>query len=226
MTVRALLFSIVGILGVLVTGFSGTAAYQALERYRLNSAFIEADRAAELLLKGAADLAIERGLSNAPLHAPDPLAAQYRDEITRVRVDGDRALRDGAERLRRIPEMMSSRQEIDGIEAASRNFAEFRRRVDDALVKPSGDRPKEIVDGFAPAITDFIDQVSKARLSLETLVEKPEVDLVQWVNLRHFAAEMAEQAGRERFVFGGNIAQRHPFSLDDIRKLSEHRGHV
>src|SRR5579864_1516733 len=101
MTIRALLFSIVGILGVLVTGFSGTAAYQSWARYRLNSAFLEADRAAELLLKGAADLAIERGLCNAPLHAPDPLAAPYRDEVTHVRAGGDQALRDGLEQLRR-----------------------------------------------------------------------------------------------------------------------------
>jgi methyl-accepting chemotaxis protein len=226
MTVRTLLLSIVALLGVLVTGFSGTASYQAWERYRANSAFLEADQAAALLLKSAGDLAIERGLSNAPLHAPDPLSAQHRDEIVRVRSGGDQALRDGVQRLRLIPEMASSQQAIDGMETALRNFAEFRRRVDDALGKPLGDRPKEVVDGFAPTITGLIDQVSKTRLTLETLVQKPEADLVEWVNLRHLAAEMAEQAGRERAVFGGNIAQRHPFGFDDIRKLSENRGHV
>src|SRR6266513_1339781 len=37
---------------------------------------------------------------------------------------------------------------------------------------------------------------------------------------------MAEEAGRERAVFGGNIAQKKPFTQDDIRRLSENRGHI
>ena len=226
MSIRSSLFSIVGVLGALVTGFSGMASYQALERYRANSAFQKADQAADLLLKSAGDLAIERGLSNAPLHAPDALPAAKRDEIQRVRGGADQTLREGVQRLRQIPEMAASRQLIDEIEPALRKFADFRRRVDDALAKPLGERPNNVIDDFAPTITDLIDHVTKTRVAVETLVDKPEVDLVQWVSLRHLAAEMAEQAGRERAVFGGNIAPRRPFSLDDIRRLSEYRGHV
>jgi len=58
------------------------------------------------------------------------------------------------------------------------------------------------------------------------LTRIPGAELARLVELRHLAAVMAEEAGRERFVFGGNVASRHPFSRDDVRKFSEHRGHI
>ena len=61
---------------------------------------------------------------------------------------------------------------------------------------------------------------------MEALVTSPDSDMVQLVQMRSLVAEMAEEAGRERAVFGGNIAQKKPFTQDDIRRLSENRGHI
>src|SRR5262249_26700881 len=113
MTIRAVLLSLLGVLGLLVAGFAGINVYQAIAAYRMNSAFLDADQAAELLLKGASGLAMERGLGNAPLHAPNAMPADKRDEVRRVGASADDSLREGFRRLRLIPAMVASLQAID-----------------------------------------------------------------------------------------------------------------
>jgi methyl-accepting chemotaxis protein len=226
MTLRTILFSIIGVLSLLVLGFSGLNCFRSFEMSRAAQFFSDTDRTSELLLKAAADLATERGLSNAPLHSPDSLPAERRAEVAAAANSADRALGEGSRRLREVPQMANSISAIDQFDKTYRSYADFRRLVAQDLGKPLADRKPEIVDGFAARITGVIDQVTELRLALETLVRAPEADLAAMVRIRHMVAEMAEQAGRERAVFGGRIAQRKPMTLDDVRTSSEHRGQI
>jgi methyl-accepting chemotaxis protein len=226
MTLRATLFCIVGVLGVLVVGFSGVNGYTAYRQYLAHASFMESDRIAELLLKLTAELAVERGLSNAPLHAPDALSADHRREIANLRASADKALPGVMAQLKQIVALSGSKRALDEAEGAYRDYAAFRGKVDENLVKPKQERSAEVVDTFAPTITKVIDRLNKIRLIMETLVTSPDATMMQLVQVRSLVAEMAEEAGRERAVFGGNIAQKAPFTQNDIRKLSEHRGHI
>jgi methyl-accepting chemotaxis protein len=220
MTLRTTLFCIVGTLGVLVVGFSGINGYTAYRQHQAHARFLETDRISEALLKLSADLAIERGLSNAPLHAPDALSSDRRGEIANVRVSADKALPEILEQLRQIPALAESKQALDEAESAYHDYMAFRRKVDENLIKPKQERSAEVVDTFAPTITNVIDRLNRIRLIMEALVTSPDATMVQLVQVRSLVAEMAEEAGRERAVFGGNVAQKAPFSQDDIRKLS------
>jgi methyl-accepting chemotaxis protein len=226
MSLRRILLAITGLLSLLVLGFSGLNSYQALEKSLAARAFLDTDRASELLLTAAADLAVERGLSNAPLHSPDPLPSDRRASVAAAAASADLALKDGISKLRQIPQMAASASAIDQLEAAYRSYADYRRVVADSLGKPMAERKPDIVDGFAGTVTGVVDQVIRLRSVLETIVRAPSINLALLVQSRHLVAEMAEQAGRERAVFGGRIAQRKPFTYEDVRKLSEHRGHV
>jgi len=226
MTLRATLFCIVGVLGVLVVGFSGVNGYNAYQLYQAHASFMESDRIAESLLKLTAELAIERGLSNAPLHAPDAPSADHRREIANVRTSADKALPGVMAQLRQVAALNKSKQAMDEAEKAYRDYMAFRSKVDENLVKPKQERSTEVVDTFAPTITNVIDRLNKIRQIMEALVTSPDATMMQLVQTRSLVAEMAEEAGRERAVFGGNIAQKAPFTQNDIRKLSEHRGHI
>src|SRR5262249_15176899 len=68
------------------------------------------------------------------------------------------------------------------------------------------------------------DRIGQLRLNLQMAAPAPDANLAQLVELRHFVAAMAEEAGRERFMFGGNIAQKKPINGQDLRAISEHRG--
>jgi methyl-accepting chemotaxis protein len=226
MTLRTTLFCIVGTLGVLVVGFSGVNGYTTYRQYQGHTSFMETDRISEALLKLSADLAIERGLSNAPLHAPDALPADRRGEIANVRASADKALPGILAQLRQIAALTESNRALDQAESAYGDYTAFRSKVDENLIKPKQERSAEVVDTFAPTITNVIDRLNKIRLIMETLVTSPDATMMQLVQMRSLVAEMAEEAGRERAVFGGNIAQKAPFTQNDIRKLSEHRGHI
>jgi methyl-accepting chemotaxis protein len=226
MTLRTTLFCIVGTLGILVVGFSGVNGHIAYRQHQAHASFMESDRISEALLKLTAELAIERGLSNAPLHAPDALSAGHRGEIAKVRASADKALPGIMAQLRQAAALTKSKQALDEAESAYRDYMPFRSKVDENLVKPKQERSAEVVDRFAPTITNVIDRLNKIRLIMEALVTSPDATMMQLVQVRSLVAEMAEEAGRERAVFGGNIAQKAPFTQNDIRKLSEHRGHI
>jgi methyl-accepting chemotaxis protein len=225
-TLRTALLAIVGTLGLLVVGFSGLNAYDAFSRYRANARFIEANDASEVLLKFATNLAIERGASNAPLHAADALPADQMREIARIRAASDETLPRALAQLRRIPALAASLQTVDELEDAYRVFDKFRREVDQNLARKQNERSTDVVEKLAPMLTGVIDRTEKVRTILEALVTSPEADLAQLVHVRTLVAEMAEQAGRERDIFAGNISQRAPFTDDDMRKVSEHRGQI
>jgi methyl-accepting chemotaxis protein len=225
-SIRAFLLCAFAILALMLVGLAGFSGFRVIQTYRMNESFLDTDATTELLLKAAADLAIERGLSNAPLHAPAPLSAERRTEIERVRANADQAIRDGIGRLRSVPEMANALGAIDDFERSYRDFGAFRQRVDGALRAPAASRPVDVVDSLAPTIAMLVDQISSLRMTLEALTEARGAELAQLLQLRQLTAVMAEAAGRERAIFGGNIARRHPFSRDDLRAVSEHRGQI
>jgi methyl-accepting chemotaxis protein len=226
MTAKSFLLGAFAALALLLLGFAGFNGFGAIAGYRANESFLATNAIEELLLRVAADFSIERGLSNAPLHAPGALSAEKRAEIVGVRARADVAFRDGVGRLRQVPEMAPFLHRIEELERSYGEYETFRLRVDQALAAPFASRPPELVSKFAPAITSLIDRVGTLRTTLEALTQVPDAELARLVELRHLVAVMAEEAGRERFVFGGNIAQRRPFSRDDVRQFSEHRGHI
>jgi methyl-accepting chemotaxis protein len=225
-TIRNILLGSYAVLAAMLVGFAVVNGLRAAREVQASAAFLDSNSTEERLLAAAAALAIERGLSNAPLHAPDALPVEKRAEIAQERANADAATRDGVARLRSNPSMAGSSKAVDELEQSYREFANFRQKVDEALSGPMASRPADIVDQFAPTVTTLIDRINKLRMTLEALTQVPSADLAQLVQLRHVTALMAEEAGRERAVFGGNIAQRRPFSRDDVRALSEHRGQV
>ena len=121
-SLRTTLFSIVGTLGTLVVGFSGFNSYDMFRQYQGHASFMASDRVSEALLKLSADLAIERGLSNAPLHSPDPLSSDRRGEIADIRASADKALPGILAQLRQIPALTASKIAVDDAESAYRDY--------------------------------------------------------------------------------------------------------
>ena len=143
-SIKAILIGAFGILALPLLGFAAINVFEAIASHRANTSFLANNAIEELLLRAAADLAIERGLSNAPLHASDPLPAERRAEIVRVRVSADAAARDGMARLRNVPQMTAALRLIDDFERSHRDFDAFRQRVDQALSASLAARPAEV----------------------------------------------------------------------------------
>jgi methyl-accepting chemotaxis protein len=123
--------------------------------------------------------------------------------------------------------MKAAEKQITEAESTFQAFEALRSRVDENLAKPGSERTSEVVQAFAPAITNLIEVAgNKLRLTLETLTSPPTVALSHLVGLRHLTAIMAENAGRERALLGGIIGAHDKLTAVSVRKVSGFRGHV
>ena len=87
-TILPVIISALVLMGVAATGFTALQAYHDRQEAR---AFVELNGISQLLLRSAGQWALERGMTNAALKAPEALAADRRAEIDRLRAASDRA---------------------------------------------------------------------------------------------------------------------------------------
>jgi methyl-accepting chemotaxis protein len=223
MKIRYVLPACVLGLTVLLLGTSGSALREAIATRSAADSFLEINRTAEHLLDTAAAWAIERGMTNGALNAPDAIAAQRRDAIARQRTKADATFQAALARLRAAPALAAplgeAIQAFDALKAQ-------RAVADGALARPKAERPGEAIQKWAPTITAAISAVQHLRLAMESQSRSPRDTLVLLVQLRHLSSEMAEYAGRERAAFAGIIAAGQPMGADNVRVISDFRGHV
>jgi nucleotide-binding universal stress UspA family protein len=128
MTIRKTLFGITGILALLVLGFSGVSSFVMLAKSHAAQSYLDSERASELLLETARYLAVERGLSNAPLHSADPLPAERLAAVAEAAKSADAAVERAVRRLREIPQMAELISNIDRFEKTYRDYAVVREQ--------------------------------------------------------------------------------------------------
>ncbi len=223
-TILPLIVSALALMGVAAAGYTAYGAYHDRQEAH---AFVELNGISQQLLLSAGQWALERGMSNAALNAPEPVGADRRAEIDRIRAASGQAFRDAAQRLRNLPAMKSIEPGIAEAERALAGFESLRRKVDADLVKPGVERDPAVVNAVVPALTELIEiAANRPRLTLETLTDAPSPAMTRLVGLRHLTAEMAENAGRERAFLAGLISAHAKLTADGIGVVSGFRGHV
>lgn len=223
-TVLPVIISALALMGVAATGYTAIHAYHERQEAEV---FVGLNGISQSLLHSAGQWARERGITNAALNSPEVLPADRRTEIDAVRATSDQAFRDAIQHLRGVTAMKGAEQRVSEAERAFQNFENLRRRVDANLAKPGPERDGEVIEAFAPAITELIElAANRPRLTLETLTSSPSAAMARLIGLRHLTAEMAENAGRERAFLGGLISSHAKLAADGIGRIATFRGHV
>ncbi|UYO48553.1 HAMP domain-containing protein [Rhodopseudomonas palustris] len=225
--IRVLLPLIVLALAATAMTLAGFEARDAVIRRRQSEAFVEVNRISQLLLKSAGRWALERGLSNAALNAPEPADPERRADIAKARTSGDTAFAEALRLIGDVPQMKAGAAAITEAQRAQQDHRTLRSRVDEAIAKPASARDPEAVRGAFGIITRSIDVAGTSlRSTLETLTDPPSVALAQMIRLRHLAAVMAENAGRERAYLGAKVSARSKFMAAEIGEISAFRGQI
>ena len=146
--IRTVLPLIISALALLLVVSAGLTAYDAIGRRQDSQAFLKVNQISQLLLHGAGQWAIERGMTNASLKSADVLSPERRAEIVKLRASADQAFRDAVQRLVAIPAMKAGEKDIADAERIFREFEAFRAKVDENLARPGAERTPEIVQGF------------------------------------------------------------------------------
>ncbi|QDL98855.1 HAMP domain-containing protein [Rhodopseudomonas palustris] len=225
--IRVLLPLIVVTLAATAMTLAGFEARDAVVRRHQSEAFVEVNRISQLLLKSAGRWALERGLSNAALNGPEPADPERRADIAKARISGDTAFVEAMRLIGEVPQMKAGAVAIADAQRAQQDHVALRSRVDEAIAKPASARDPEVVRGTFGIITRSIDVAGTSlRSTLETLTDPPSVALAQMIRLRHLAAVMAENAGRERAYLGAKISARSKFTAAEIGEISAFRGQI
>lgn len=225
--IRLVLPLIISALAMMAVASSGFTAYQAFSRREESKAFLKVNHISQLLLRSGGQWAVERGLTNAALKAPEAILAERQTEILKRRQAADQAFLEAIQQLRAIPAMAGSERQIAEAVSTFRAFEAFRGAVDENLAKTVASRPSDFAESFMPAATNLIETSAiKLRLTLEMLTNPPAATLSRLIGLRHLTAQMAEYAGRERALLAATIDARGKLTTDGIRRIASFRGQV
>ncbi len=226
LSIKVTLPVIVGGLALLGIFMAGDAALVALRGVEAASAYRNVNRVAGGLVVAAGEFALERGATNGALNGAGALPPERLARLQQRRDAADAALRTALEALPTIPEMVPHGPRLNEVEASSASFRDDRRRVDEALARDAGGRPPQVVSGFAGTITAHIERIGALRLLLEAVAPPPKPATLQLVQLRGYAADMAEHAGRERGLFSALIASGRPVAPGQAEALAKSRGRL
>jgi hypothetical protein len=124
-TILPLIISALVVIGVASAGFT---AYRAYGNRQQSEAFLRVNQISRLLLRSSGQWAIERGLTNASLKAPEVRSAERREEIVKTRAVADQAFREAVVRLREGPVLKAVEQRITDAENAFQGSSPFAAR--------------------------------------------------------------------------------------------------
>ncbi|OYD83236.1 hypothetical protein CHT98_16410 (plasmid) [Azospirillum brasilense] len=226
LSIKVVLPAIVGGLALLGIFMAGDAAFTALRGVEAASAYRNVNQVANGLVVAAGEYALERGVTNGALNGSASLPADRRARLQQRRDAADAALRTALEDLRTVPETAPHGPRLGEVEASLTAFRGYRRGVDEALARDADARSPDVVSGFSGTITAHIERIGALRLLLEAVAPPPKTATLQLVQLRSYAADMAEHAGRERGLFSALVASRRPVASAQAEALAKSRGRL
>lgn len=212
---------------VLLTVFStGLRTYDAWLQREAAVRFREANTIADHLLVAGGNLALERGLSVASLGAMQPATPTRRGDIEARRVAAEQAYRRAMDVLTNFRAMATGQHLLAKAEQSRRVLEGQRQRVDAGLAKSLPERPDNLELEFISASTNLIEALSAVRQALESLARPQDAVLMQFVQMRALASDMAEYAGRERALLVANIGSGKAASIGAMNTQARLRGRV
>lgn len=223
-SIKNSLISILGIFVGAIVILTGLNTYGAYQTRQMNVKISELNHIADLLLKGANNWAVERGVSNASLTGAKPASNSSIETIAKRRATADAALDEATVLLRaqfgsRADAMLSATQKSHSAVKV------LRGNVDSLIVQEKDARDKSVVDAWGPEISGLILNSQSIR---QKLFDGMTLDsqTAQLISLKHFAWIMSEYAGRDRAVLGGLIGANLPVTSEKLSLLASFRGHV
>ncbi len=226
MTIRNLLFSIVGILSVLlviVTTVSATRAFIERETARQ---VIALNGVGDLLLASGRHLIEERDNAVMALQADSGAVASNRDEALEQRGHALALLEEALDKLQTRRQSPAVQRLRDDVVAENKTVHRLRELVDANLARRTADRDTSVAPNWFAAMTALIERVEALRQSVSGEGHDDDAVTANYSGLKHFAWVMSDYAGRERVLLARSLNDLSPLSPELLQRLSDYRGRV
>jgi methyl-accepting chemotaxis protein len=198
----------------------------ASEAWQSYDQFLDVNHLSDLLVVSAGHWAVERGITNAALHGPNPVSAKARAIIDARRSKGDAALSEAMGLIDSMNDFPGKAEALSTMSDRHSALRGLRAKLDGLLAKPVGERDAKLTKTWVPTATAVIMAARNLRLSATEQAALQDSTVFNFLTIKHAAWEMAEYAGRERAIFGGVISSGRPVPTDVERTLATYRGRV
>lgn len=225
MTIRFLLFGVVGILGGLLVIVAGMSAKDALNAWNIAEEVAEVNADSDSFLEVREHLVLERDVIRLSLISEDAVPARVRDEVVKHRGKVDSALEEGIEHVREERRFGRKEQLLAEVEKAHGEVALLRRQADAAIAaRDFGNY--ELIGAWWTAATNLGELVEELRIDASRETNAEDAVTGNYSMLKHFTSEIIDYAGRERTLVGEYIADDLPLPPGQLQVLFDYRGRV
>ena len=226
MSLRNLLFGVVGTLGILLAFNAGRGA---VESYLQRSVAVEEIRiaaVADMLIESINQQIRERGGVYGLLQAAEAAPAGSLALIGAIRNKGDTLLGDALKLLAMEHDFPDKARLVAAVEAARRTTGRMRQRVDAALRQARAKRDPASAEKWFETMSGLIARIEILRTATAGRTGNSNPSAVRHSLLKHFTWVAAEFAAREQAMLGATIVQDLPFTPEHLSSLSDYRGRV
>ncbi len=226
MTLKQLLFAVVGALSVLLLFVAGMSASEALDQRNVALEVAETVADTGMMLDSAMLLIEERDIVGVALTAP---GAIHTDDITAMKKNRAESVLGFAESLEHIREesqFAGKAQIIATFEEAHREVANLRRQADEVMGKNGDETDFALAREWSKAVNMLIDRAEELRRAATREAAEADADTGNHLTLSHLVLVMADYAGRERAMLAEYIADDMPLPPSRLQQIYGYRGQV
>jgi len=167
-------------------------------------------------------IGIERGVDNGALldnKTYDPKS----DGIAKPRANTDAAFDRvlGLARKTHHPAV-----DVAHIEKARNTVIDWRRRADEAMVKPLADRARDVLQGYSPAIVALINGMTPLLNAIDAAMARADSDVAAPMTIARLAADMRADAGARGTVMVNVIVSGKPITPETEARYADYTGRM
>jgi methyl-accepting chemotaxis protein len=226
MSIRNLLFCVVGVLGLLLVGVTGFFAKDAYDNRAAAQHVIEINRVSDFLLTGGRHFIEERDRVVIALQAPRPATAQDLEELRALRGKADALFDRALTMLGSEKHAHASRTLSQTVETLRAALGDLRQRADVDMAREQIERDDRLPQDWFAGLTALIEGNEALRQATSGEVHGEDAVTANFSTLKNLAWVVSDYAGRERVVLTRQIEEEFPLSPRQLQALSDYRGRV
>ena len=230
-SIRATLFSIIGILNIFITVYVGFNLYQSLIEYKAALGLRNNIAISNNLYVTEKYLSSERGTAISVLYAPPAISGAIMQDLLKSRKSANTLLDDSLQKITDEKRKDLS-DEVLAVRESYGRLQKLRRGLDTALMLHTASMLNKskhelsLPDQFFAADTDLISKVDDLVEAYNRPVLIRNALIARQMRFTHLVWNITEYAGREYALIGKFVAEDKKMEPADIEKLQIWRGRI
>jgi methyl-accepting chemotaxis protein len=226
LTLKQLLFTVVGALSALLLLLAGMSAREALDKRNIALAVAETVADTEVLLDSTMLLVGERDFVAVALTAPGAVNPEDIAAMKEKWIELERDFAASLEHIREEGAFTDKARLVGAFEDAHRQVIELRQQAAKVIAKGGDATDYALARDWTEAANTLIDNAENLRRAATHDAAEADAETGNHTTLKHLVLIMVDYAGRERAMLSEFIADDMPLPPGQLQKLYSYRGQV